>query len=160
MAPANSVARRTAKACTIAAGGAATCTTRSIPLPPAPRRAAPSGNWNGQTFAFTFKGTGPSDLLISPVGLAFPKTAVGQTSALQTVPVRNVSGHALGLTIVNAPVPAGFVATNNCPASLPTGAACAYRISFQPKVKGAVHAVVKATINGQAMSVAVTGTGT
>ncbi len=118
------------------------------------------GNWNGQNFAFTFKGTGPSDLLVSPVGLAFPKTAVGHTSVQQTVAVRNVSGHALSLSIVNAPVPAGFVSTNNCPASLPTGAACAYRISFQPKVKGAVHAVVKATINGQVMSVAVTGTGT
>ena len=48
------------------------------------------GNWNGQSFSFTFTGIGTPQFRISPTAFDFGDVPVGTTSAQQLVTITNL----------------------------------------------------------------------
>jgi len=88
-------------------------------------------------------GTGQvqSGLNVSPSQLTFGVTAIGQSSAAQTVTVNNTSSFSIGQPAFSAP--AQFSVTqNNCTASLAAGASCAVGVIFQPTAVGTATGVL------------------
>jgi hypothetical protein len=99
-------------------------------------------------------------LVASPLQIAFPVVAVGQSSTAQTVTVTNSSTYAIGS--VSLAVTAPFsISQNTCTASLAAGTNCTASVIFQPTVGGAASGVL--TINSSAVAapvtVALSGTG-
>jgi uncharacterized repeat protein (TIGR01451 family) len=99
----------------------------------------------------------------SPATIAFGNQAQGTTSATQTVTLTN-TGDA-PLTIQNVATIGDFgVQTNNCAATLTTGASCTILEAFSPKSTGALTGVLTITDNapttGSTQTVNLTGTGT
>jgi hypothetical protein len=72
---------------------------------------------------------------VSPLTLNFPSQTVETTSAPMIVTLTNGSnGH--DLTIQKITVSGDFSQTNNCPATLSTGAGCTISITFTPTATG------------------------
>jgi hypothetical protein len=109
-----------------AGGSAATLTVTSSTAGVAPVTVALSGT--GQVW---------SGLNVSPAQLTFAVTAVGQTSAGQTVTVSNTSS--ASITAPAFAVPAQFnVTQNTCAAGLAAGTSCTMGVVFQPTAVGPV----------------------
>jgi hypothetical protein len=82
-----------------------------------------------------------SGLNVSPAQLTFAVTAVGQSSAAQTVTVTNTSSFSITMPAFSAP--AQFSVTqNNCAGSLGAGASCTVGVIFQPTAAGAASGVL------------------
>ncbi len=73
--------------------------------------------------------------LLSPRQLSFQGTAVGTTTAPQTVMLTN-NGNG-SMTIVSITLSGDFAQTNNCGASLAAGASCTITVTFTPTATGA-----------------------
>ena len=73
--------------------------------------------------------------LLSPRQLSFPGTAVGTTTAPQTVMLTN-NGNG-SMTIVSITLSGDFAQTNNCGASLAAGLTCTITVTFTPTATGA-----------------------
>ena len=78
---------------------------------------------------------GPGAATVSPTSLNFGTVAVGNTSAPQTVTVKNHEQITLNFTSILTT--AGFAIKNNtCGASIAAGATCAVSVTFSPTVSG------------------------
>ena len=100
---------------------------------------------------------------VSPATVGFGDRAVGSTS-LQSVTVKNTGSAAMSITgtsIAGAQATDFSVATNNCGASLASGAACAISINFIPKAAGSRSATLSLSTNaaGSPHAVSLTGAG-
>jgi hypothetical protein len=119
-----------------------------------------------QTVALSGTGASASSttLSVSMTSLAFPNTAVGTTSDLQTVTLTNtgtasvtLSSIALGGTNATS-----FVDLNGCAATLAANASCSVYVAFKPTAAGALTGTLTITDNatGSPQKVTLTGTGT
>ncbi|MEF2977954.1 choice-of-anchor D domain-containing protein [Subtercola sp. YIM 133946] len=118
-----------------------------------------AGDWNGQSFAFSFTGTGVNPFLISPTGLDFGDVAVGATSPPQTVTITNISNSPLAMS--GAGGAAGqFGGSQDCQGTtLKPGASCHMTYAFTPTALGPVTDSTSGDWNGQPFSIVFAGTG-
>jgi uncharacterized protein YfaP (DUF2135 family) len=109
-----------------------------------------------QDFAFV---TNDAALNISPTSLTFGTTAVGSSSAPQTVTLTNASTGFV--TFSSITVPAGYSRTTTCGATLPPSASCTVDVTFTPQTAGTLNGnlVIASDISGSPQSVSLTGTG-
>jgi hypothetical protein len=121
------------------------------------------GNVTGDFLLVPLTGTGQFPMAVSPVALTFASTAVGKTSAAQTVTVTNQS------TVTQT---FNFTATGNysavasgakpCGSSLTAGASCTVSVSLTPTQSGAINGSFIVSGSGfipQITGLAGTGTG-
>lgn len=99
--------------------------------------------------------TGPS-LTTNPASLSFSGTTVGTASASQTVTITNAGGSAASISGITAS--GDFSQTNNCGASLASGASCTAAVTFTPTATGSRTGTL-AVAGASAASVALSGTG-
>jgi hypothetical protein len=128
---------------------------------------AATDNATGSPQTVALSGTGGSSAVsgtLSPTSLTFPATAVGSTSAVQTVTFTNTGSSAISVTSytftgTNA---SSFVLTaHTCGTSLAVGASCTLSVAFKPAATGAMTATLNANDNiaGSPQTVALSGTG-
>jgi hypothetical protein len=119
-----------------------------------------SGGGSPQSVAVSGSGT---QLKLSATALTFASTAVGTTSAAQTVTVTNVSTGAIGVTSIAlaGTNPGDFTQTNTCGASMPAAASCTITVRFKPTATGTRTANLSLTdaAVGSPQIVKLTGTG-
>ena len=122
--------------------------------------------WNsaGQVFKSVISitvsgGTGGGTVQLTPSSLTFPSTAVGSSSAAQSVSLSNGSSSALSITSIAAS--GDFSQTNNCGASVAAGASCAISVTFQPTASGTRTGTLTVTDNASnsPQTASLTGTG-
>jgi hypothetical protein len=120
-----------------------------------------SDNASGSPQTVTLIGTG-TEVKLSTTKLTFPATAVGKVSAAQTVTLTNVGTTVLSISSISltGTNPVDFAETKTCGGTLAAGASCAIRGTFQPKVKGALSAILRITDNGGSSPQQVTLAGT
>jgi Abnormal spindle-like microcephaly-assoc'd, ASPM-SPD-2-Hydin len=159
----------TAKTCLTSLAVGASCTL-SIAFDPtadgaltASLAATDSASGSPQTVALSGTG-GISTISLSPSSLAFPPTAVGGTSAAQTITVTNTGTTALTVssyTFTGANASSFLITTKTCSTSLAVGANCTLSVAFRPTANGAMTASLAATdsASGSPQTVALTGTG-
>lgn len=96
---------------------------------------------------------------VTPATLSFAGQPVGSVSNSQTLTIQNTGqgAVALGAPIVST---ADFTVTNNCGASLATGASCTLAVSFAPTGTGSRSATVTMTTNTRAGDLAASLSGT
>jgi hypothetical protein len=87
-----------------------------------------------QCFNVSGTGTATGNIGFNPASLTFPNTAVGQTSAIQTITVRNSGGSPI--TISSIAASGDFSETNNCGATLAAGGSCTVSVKFTPTTNG------------------------
>jgi hypothetical protein len=98
----------------------------------------------------------PTDTL-STATLAFPATASGQASAVQTVTITNSGGSPLEAIAVS--VSSGFTLTNGCGTQLAANSSCAIGVQFTPTAQGAVSGTLSVTDALRRQTVSLSGTG-
>jgi hypothetical protein len=98
----------------------------------------------------------PTDSLY-PLSLAFPPTAVGESSTALTVSLTNTGD--LALTSISANVSAGFQTSNTCGTQLAGHSACTISVVFVPAQLGSQTGVLTIADALRTQTVAVTGTG-
>ena len=121
-----------------------------------------------------FNGDGKLDLVghslylqipinVFPNSLDFGSQNVGTKSPPKPVTVINDGSSALIITniVINGNDPKDFAETNDCPASLPTGAHCTIKVRFEPTVGGPRSASLNVTYLGlgSPQSVSLSGVG-
>ena len=102
--------------------------------------------------------------VLTPVSVTFPKTAVGKTSAAQTVTLSNPGTATLkvsGITLVGVD-PKDFSLSKTCGTKLSKGASCTLSVTFAPSASASLSATVSVADNaaGSPHTVALSGTGT
>jgi hypothetical protein len=114
-----------------------------------------------QTISLSGTGiAGPGVLLTPAAGLTFAATAVGQTTAAQTVTLTNNGGVSLAVSGVSAT--GNFaVSASTCGTSVAVGASCTVQVSFAPMVGGVLTGSVVFTDNaaGSPQSLPLSGVG-
>lgn len=94
-----------------------------------------SANLNGATVQLSGAGGAAGSVALTPGSLAFPITALGTTSAAQTMTVTNIS--LVPLTNLVLSVSGGFaIQSTTCSTTLAMGASCAVSIAFAPTAAG------------------------
>jgi hypothetical protein len=94
---------------------------------------APGGQ---ATVTLTGTGTAAAVVVLTPVSLTFPTTALGATSAVQNVTVSNTGGTTA--TLMSESVRGDFtISQNTCGAALAPDTGCTISIVFAPTVAGA-----------------------
>lgn len=101
---------------------------------------------------------------VTPASLTFASTAVGNTSASQSVAVRNSGNRTMNIGAVNITGnnAGSFITTTTCTATLAAGRTCNYNVSFRPQAQGALTATLNISNNGTAggvSRVSLSGTG-
>jgi hypothetical protein len=103
---------------------------------------------------------GPAALSASPSSVSFGSTAVGSTSAAQSVTVSNPGTTAASVSSVSAS--GAFSQTNTCGTSIAAGGSCTVSVKFAPTAGGAASGTlsVASSAPGSPLTVALSGTGT
>jgi hypothetical protein len=112
--------------------------------------------------AYEYRASGAAVMSVSPTSLAFASQAVGTTSALQIVTVKNTG--TANMTIPGAFVMTGdfiFGGTGTCAvgASYAPGASCTASVKFTPKAIGTRTGTLKITSNVSSVTVSLSGVG-
>ena len=153
--------------CTAGLGAGASC---SVQVRFSPTAAGPAtGSLSietdaGGTSVVTLSGTGTSPMVtLTPTSLDLGSTAIGSTSAPQSVTLQN-SGTS-PLTIAGILASGGFASTSDCPAApatLASGASCMIAVTFTPIAEGLRSGTVTVTDDapGSPHVVTLSGTGT
>jgi hypothetical protein len=150
---------------TLAAGAA--CTAQVVFQPVTAGTAAATLTLTSSTLGVKsavvpLSGTGQaaSALSASPGKLTFAATAIGQSSAVQTVTISNSGGMAAAGLTVTVSGPFGL-SQNTCGTSLASGASCTVGVVFSPMQGGALAGtlMVQSTSVSTATTVALSGTG-
>jgi hypothetical protein len=98
---------------------------------------------------------------LSPSALAFSSPSVGTTSSAQSVTLENTGSAALSISSVtlNGANAGDFAQTNNCGASVASGANCAINVTFTPMATGSRSASLTIADNasGSPQSVSLSG---
>jgi len=126
-----------------------------------PATATSSFTLNGEAFSVELTGTGVApQFLVTPTGLDFGNVQVGQTSPDQVANVKNIGTAPVTITGTGGGVGAPFFAAQNCASvTLNPGESCQFFYNFSPTTGGPATATSSFTLNGQAFSVELTGTG-
>lgn len=95
---------------------------------------------------------------VNPTSIAFGNQAVGSTSAVHKVTLKNAQTSAITITSISTDL-ADYVETNTCPASLKAGATCGISVTFTPSVQGARNGTLTVVDSGLSSPQAVTLTG-
>ena len=118
---------------------------------------------NSENFSITMSGTGigVSAITVAPTTIDFGSVLVDTTVAMITT-VTNVSGAPLGpLSVAGGAPEAPFGATQSCAGvTLAAGGTCKFFYTFTPTAPGPASSSSNFTINGQAFSVSLSGSGT
>jgi hypothetical protein len=104
----------------------------------------------------------PEKLTIKPKKLNFGKVTSGTGSSPKNVSITNKkSKQPLPVLIFSPSISAGYVAVNNCPASLPSGQKCGVSVTFKPTGIGSMPGTLSINDNalGSPQNVGLTGTG-
>jgi len=118
-----------------------------------------------QTVALAGTGVVPPvpQAVLSPTSLAFGSLTTGSTSAVQTTRLSNPGTASLSITgiSITGANPGQFAQTNNCGASLETGASCTISVTFTPAAAASYSAAISVADNaaGSPQSVQLTGAG-
>ncbi len=110
-------------------------------------------------------GTGGLTVTLTPASLSFASTAVGATSAAQTVTLMNTSASAVTLSsysITGTNAASFLISAKTCPGSLPANSSCSIPIEFKPVAAGSLTASLSVADNaaGSPQMVTLSGTGT
>ena len=150
---------------TVAAGGSLTLTVKFAPTAAGSFSGtlAIQSNATDSTLSVALSGAAVAALPVvslSPTSVTFASQAVGTTSAVQTVTLKNTGTATLSLTSIAAS--GDFAQSNTCGASLAINASCAISVSFTPTVSGARSGAISFTDNGAAspQQVMLSGTAT
>jgi hypothetical protein len=114
----------------------------------------------GSPHLISLSGSGMAAVVaLNPTSLSFPSVQVGTSSTVQTVNLSNTGNVSLNISGIQAT--GDYAQTNNCPASLSAGSACAIKVTFTPTVSGTRNGtlVVNDGAPGSPHSVVLTGTG-
>lgn len=156
-----------ATTCGASLGAAANCTVQVVFTPVAAGASVAnlivtSSTLNVTPVTVPLNGTGQSTsaLSVSPIQLSFAATAVGQTSAPQSVTITNSAGTAangLAVTVTGA----FQIAQSTCSAGLGAGATCSVGIVFAPMQTGNLTGTLTVATRAPATPfvVALSGTG-
>ncbi len=98
---------------------------------------------------------------LSPTTLTFAAQTVGTTGAQQSVTITNTGGADLAVASIGITGSSDFAQTNNCPATLASGASCSASVTFAPTGEGtrAAHLTLSDNAANTPQSVALSGTG-
>ena len=116
----------------------------------------------GETLRVPLTGTAaPRSLLVAPLALAFEDTEVRFSSSTRNVLVTNDGKGPVRISGIVSSEPGAFGVSDNCPASLPEGGACAVSAMFTPDRAGLREGFieVRANVPEGAVQVAVQGAG-
>jgi hypothetical protein len=111
-----------------------------------------------EVFGATSSSGGSATLTASPTSLTFASTAVGASSAAQSVTVSNTGTAAA--TVSSVAVTGDFAQTNSCGTSIAAGASCTVSVTFRPTAAGTRTGTVTVTSNATNPSLAVSLSGT
>jgi len=104
-----------------------------------------------QTVTITGIGVAPAGVSLTPASLTFPATGSGLTALAQPVTLTNNGG--LPLTITNIALSPNFtIATNTCPTTLTSNAACSLLIVFSPTTAGPLSGTLALTDNAPSLT--------
>ena len=97
-----------------------------------------------------------SSVVFSPASVAFGGVAVGKKSPPKAVTLTNTNVSALNISSITIKSATGdFTETNDCPASLASGASCTIKVTFKPSARyqeqGAVHVSDDGPRGGQSL---------
>ncbi len=145
----------------IAANGTCTVSVTFKPTAAGSRTGSLTVNAGGTTSTVSLSGTGvaPGPVLnANPGSLSFAGTAVGSTSAAQSVTVSNSGTTSASVSAVTTT--GDFAQTNAC-ATLAVGASCTVSVTFKPTTGGARTGTltITSTANNSPTTVALAGTG-
>jgi len=162
---------KSASTCTNPLPAGASC-TNSIEFKPTTAGALTAtvtytDNATGSPNTVALSGTGSSipTLSLSTSSLTFPSTAVGSTSAVQVVTLKNTGTIAVSFTasttITGSGASSFTKSATTCTNPLAAGASCTNSFEFKPTTTGALAAVVTYSDNatGSPNTVALSGTG-
>lgn len=97
-----------------------------------------SDQYRTQTVALRGTGIAPAGVSLAPTsGLSFAATAVGTSSAAQTVALTNNGGLPLTITSLASSGDFGMAAGGTCGTTLGAGSSCLFQIVFSPTIGGA-----------------------
>ena len=122
-----------------------------------------SDQYRSQTVALNGTGVAPPGVSLSPVSaMTFGVTAVGSSSAAQTVTLTNNGG--LSLSVAGVVVTGDFAmvaGSNTCGSTVAAGASCTMSVDFAPTVGGARNGTLAVTDNALSspQTIALSGTG-
>jgi hypothetical protein len=105
------------------------------------------GVWQAELASTALK-TQLATAAITPATLTFASQAVGTTSGAESLNIRNTGGVALTLSTPTVSS-SDFVSSNQCPASLGSGASCVISIIFAPTTTGPRSAALMVAANVQ-----------
>src|SRR5262245_19137791 len=105
----------------------------------------------------TLSGSTVAPFVLSPAKVAFTSTAVGTTSPVQSLRLTNRGS---GLTISTIATSGDYLQSNNCPASLASGASCTVNVQFHPTAVGTITGAVSVLGSTYGVSAKLSGTGT
>jgi hypothetical protein len=123
-------------------------------------------NFGGGSLVISLSGTGTtgggSGVLTGPSTLTLPSTAVGQSSAPQSVTLVNTGTGTVTVTSVVSNNVAEFSVTGSTCTTVAVGASCAFNVVFSPTAIGSRSGSITVTSNatGSPKVIAVGGTGT
>lgn len=116
-----------------------------------------------QTLTLTGTGSGGPVASLSPTSLTFASTNVGNTTAAQTITLKNTGTTALTISAISltGTGAAAYSKTTNCGATLAASSSCAISVSFHPAAGGTLTASLTVADNapGSPQSAALTGAG-
>lgn len=107
-----------------------------------------SDNLPGGSLLLTLSGTGVSsgsNVTLSPNNLTFATQLIATTSPAQTLTLSNFGAAPLSISSIAASV--NFAETDNCGASLATGASCTVNVTFIPTASGNLNGTITITDN-------------
>ena len=85
---------------------------------------------------------------LSPTSISFGNQAIGTTSAVKTVTLKNTSATALAnISITSSLATPPFTVTNNCPASLSLNVSCTISATFAPGATGSYSGTISIADN-------------
>jgi hypothetical protein len=147
---------------TIAIGSNCTISVRFIPAATGYRTATLTIYSNvagGQaTVALSGTGTPASAVVLTPVSVSFPQTAVGASSAAINVTISNTGSSSVTL---QAPTVTGdfAITANTCGASLASQTGCTVAIVFRPTTSGTSQGTLTVVDDAGTQTAALSGTG-
>jgi len=118
--------------------------------------------FRSQTVALSGTGVAPPGVSLSPASMAFGVTAVGSSSARQTVTLTNNGG--LVLSVGSVTVTGDFAVaagSSNCGSVVAAGSSCTLQVVFAPTTGGPRNGTLTVTDNaaGSPQTISLTGTG-
>jgi hypothetical protein len=131
---------------TLAAGASCSISVQFKPTAEGTQSATLSVVDSGGTQTSALSGYG-SAVKFSPASLTFSSTAVGTSSAPQSVTMTNLNKTAITITsiVIGGTDPSDYSETNTCGSSLAAGANCSITVTFTPNATGSLPANITVT---------------